>query len=143
MDRKATDKRLQRTYGITFEERAAMEKEHDGGCWVCGWKPALGQRALAVEHDHKLIRAKIKFEKVRKTVVAVFSEPAYIEALIYPRGTTERVARQEFRLQLKRASIRGLTCWNCNTLLKKGRDNPDILESAARYLRKYKEKFGK
>ena len=36
----------------------------------------------------------------------------------------------------KTGQIRGLACWHCNTLLQKGRDNPDILASAADYLRR-------
>lgn len=143
MDRKATDKRLRRTYGISIEEYEEMLKVNDGACWICGYIPKPDGNALSVDHDHKLIRAKIRFEKVKKAVVAVFSDPVSIEALVYPKGIAERVARQEFRFQLKRASVRGLLCWACNTLLKKGRDCPEILESAARYLRKYKEKFGK
>ena len=33
-----------------------------------------------------------------------------------------------------RASIRGLVCWACNSMLQRGRDDPAILRSAADYL---------
>lgn len=143
MDRKATDKKLQRAYGITLEQYEQMLKEHDGGCWICGWKPQEGHRALAVEHDHKVSNAKLKFDKVKRQVVAAYSEPLYVEAIIYPFGISLKQARVAIKKELKRVSVRGLVCWACNILLKKGRDNPEILEAAARYLRNYKEKFGK
>lgn len=36
----------------------------------------------------------------------------------------------------KTGRTRGLLCWRCNGLIGKGDDDPDLMESAARYLRK-------
>lgn len=41
---------LKRCYNITIEAYAALLKEQDGGCAICGQEP--GQRALHVDHDH-------------------------------------------------------------------------------------------
>lgn len=36
----------------------------------------------------------------------------------------------------KRAFVRGLLCWRCNTAIAKFRDNPDHMEAAGAYIRK-------
>ena len=141
MDRKATDKRLQRVYNVTFEEREAMAASHDNACWICGWKPKEGQRSLAVEHDHKIAKRKIYAKKVIENGQKMWAVWHEGTPPIFFDKRREGVA--VMRHTLKRLSVRGLVCWACNSLLKKGRDNPEILESAARYLRNYKEKFGK
>jgi len=35
----------------------------------------------------------------------------------------------------KRYSVRGLLCWHCNSAIGKFKDNPDLMESAAKYIR--------
>lgn len=141
MDRKATDKRLQRVYGITLEQYEVMLKVNNGACWICGWKPGPQHRALSVEHDHAVANRKIYTKKVVECGMKMWrvwhegTPPIYFDS--------RREGIVTMRQTLKRLSIRGLACWGCNTLLKKGRDNPEILESAARYLWKYKKKFGK
>lgn len=35
----------------------------------------------------------------------------------------------------KRYSVRGLLCWHCNVAIGKFKDNPDLMESAAKYIR--------
>lgn len=49
--RKAKDRRLRKTYGITITEYDRMLKEQKGVCWICHRPPK--KRALAVDHDHK------------------------------------------------------------------------------------------
>ena len=52
------DRYLRRTYGITADEYELLLAAYDGGCWVCGKKPKVGQRRLHVEHDHKTGRVR-------------------------------------------------------------------------------------
>lgn len=47
------DSYLRRTYGITEEEYFSILVEQGGVCFICGQEPKPGQRAYAVDHDHK------------------------------------------------------------------------------------------
>lgn len=42
---------LQRTYGLTLEQYAAMVEAQGGVCAICG-KPPPGKFPLCVDHDH-------------------------------------------------------------------------------------------
>ncbi len=46
------DKHLIRTYGITANEYDDLYTLQDGGCYICGKVPKVGQRRLAVDHLH-------------------------------------------------------------------------------------------
>lgn len=43
--------RLQRVYGISLDDYAALFEAQDGRCAICGNRPR--KRKLAVDHDHK------------------------------------------------------------------------------------------
>lgn len=63
-------------------------------------------------------------------------ETPYFEA----EGTTKSEAKNGVKKLLLKESIRGLLCWQDNTSLQKYRDNPDRLEAAAAYIRRFHEK---
>lgn len=50
--RQITSSKLKSTFGITIEQYEAMLVSQDFGCAVCGRKPGVGQRKLAVDHRH-------------------------------------------------------------------------------------------
>ena len=129
-----------RKYGISLERYNEMLEERDGGCHICGWKPQAGQRALAVEHDHKVARGKIsaKYSDGSESMSGWFVEFPDGYAILEEK---KRMALRKARRYMKEISVRGLVCWGCNSLLKKGRDNPDILNNAANYLLAYRNKL--
>ena len=58
---RATDLRLQKSYGITLEEYNLLLKEGDGRCWICATEP--GTRRLHVDHDHAYKKSQIISER--------------------------------------------------------------------------------
>ena len=139
MTPKQRDRYYLRKYGITLARYNEMLAEYDNSCHICGWKPKAGQRALAVEHDHRVAQRKIYTKKVieaGRKMWGVWHEgtpPIYFDK--------RRDGIATMRQTLGRLSVRGLVCWKCNALLKKSRDNPDILNNAALYLRAYQNKL--
>lgn len=137
MDEKAKDKRLQRLYGITLGERTAMDESHSGKCWGCGRPPV--SRALAVDHDHRIPRTKIVTTREPN---GWWTAEARLGAVRVSKSHTRRnAAIRCVRQGLKKLSVRGLLCFQCNSGLRKFSDDPDRLESAARYLRAHRAKF--
>jgi hypothetical protein len=136
---KSTDKqvnaRLLKTYGITLAEYNKMLVEQGGGCAICGRPP--GTKRLHVDHDHSI--SKIKLDTVRSGK-GWMSSTEYRGGLyaMWGRGKSEAV--KGLRAKLKRASVRGILDWPCNSGLQKWRDNPNLLEKAAAYIRKFNAK---
>ena len=62
-----------------------------------------------------------------------------------PSGRSLAIDHEHQKNWIKKSSsdrakaCRGLLCWKCNTGLRKWMDNPDLLESAALYLRRHTE----
>lgn len=133
---KAADKRLQRLYGITLADYGRMLEEHFGGCWICGKKPKPGKR-LSVDHDHAVRYYKVSL--IWKSAGRWIAEIAKLS--IQAAGDTKREAVRNVKLMAKRMSVRGLLDWRCNVGLQKWRDNPELMVSAACYLRAYKKRL--
>lgn len=136
---KAADKRLQRAYGITLAEYNKMLDEQGGVCAICG-KPPTNKR-LHTDHDHLSHKVVITITKdsINGTYTAWAEGGAHgVNIYFYPDNKTRKEARARAKLDAKRKSVRGLLCWPCNRALQKFRDNPDLMESAAKYIRKYK-----
>lgn len=135
MDDKDTDRRLRRTYGISLGEYNQMLAEQGGCCAICK-KPPTGRR-LHVDHDHRVQRGKVypPVKRPDKTWSVVFQTPRadFFVTGLKTRSEAKRIAKDA----LTRMSVRGALCWQCNTGLQKWRDNPDHLEAAAKYLRKF------
>lgn len=131
---KQVDKRLQKTYGITLAEYEAQLELQDNGCGICRRPPS--DKRLHVDHSHAVHKVKVVSERSGKGWSAT---AMYKEVIFYAWGRVKAQAVQEVRQKLKRASVRGLLCWRCNTGLQKWADSPELLENAAQYLRNFEE----
>jgi hypothetical protein len=141
-EEKAKDKRLQKLYGTTLEDYNRRLGEQGGLCGICGLAPAT--RSLSVDHDHKWKYLKIKSNKSfvgsDAWIVGENIKPPYCSLVGH--GSTEREARRDLKEKLKRASIRGLLCFQCNGGLRKFGDNPDRCFNAQLYLIKHQGGVG-
>ena len=127
---RATNLRLQKTYGITLEEYNKLLKVDNGTCWICGRLP--GEKRLHVDHDHSWTKTKLEVIK-EDGWYSAFSD--YKGRTFSSHGNKSRSeAVLDLKRQLKRASVRGVLCWNCNRGLKYYRDTSEILRSAAGYI---------
>jgi len=139
MNRKAESKRQQRLYGITLEEKEKQIVEQGGVCAICGRPP--GKKNLSTDHAHSYRYIKIVVERgdwetsymwrarfiIREQGVSVYGQ-TYLDAV------------RQARRFIKRESVRGQICWTCNTALQKFRDNPDLMDKSAAYIRKFLER---
>lgn len=133
---KAREKRYIKKYNKTLDQYNAMFREQKGICKICGKEPT--GRPLHIEHDHKLRYVKIKTTKLQSGWLAETLNPKY--GVVMTRKTKSE-AIQAVRQEMLSVSVRGLVCWACNSMLKWGSDNPDILRKGAEYLDKYQSKF--
>jgi len=137
--RVAKDKRLQKLYGITLEDYEDRLTRQGGCCAICGSKP--GTKSLSVDHDHKWKYFKIVVNQISDdrfiAKLGGCSTPTYVS--LRGHGRTKKEARDRLKGLLKRASVRGLLCFSCNSGLRKYRDNPEYLTSAASYLRRHQQ----
>jgi hypothetical protein len=130
---KETDKRLIKTYGITLIEYESMLRDQGGGCAICGREPTT--KRLHVDHDHAFDR--VKLVTLKTEVGWNSSTPEGFVPWVTAFAKTKSLAIKAAKHQLKRLSVRGLLCWSDNTALQKYRDDPERMEAAARYLRKF------
>jgi Recombination endonuclease VII len=141
----ARDKRLRRLYGITLADYNKMLDEQSGGCAICGRPPVKVQ--LSVDHDHKWKYLKIWVDQsalrpgsLLATVCMPPEQPIPVRYLhLAGFGPTVKLARAALKEKLKRASVRGLLCFSCNSGLRKFSDNSCRLANASTYLRKHQE----
>lgn len=131
------DKYLQKTYGVSLEWYNKKLEKQGGGCAVCGSKPIT--RSLPVDHDHAVARIKPKVWKRDGGWHTAFSIKQVDYLLTDFKSRKE--ARETATKVIKTASARGVICFHCNTGLRKFRDKPELLESAAKYIREYQEKI--
>lgn len=133
----------QKKYGITLVEYNAFFDEQAGVCSICGHPP--GRLPLSVDHDHRYKRVKIKATRITMPHVIGYPDTyGNWEATATYRGQHYTAqapmkfeAVRKVRAQLKKASVRGLLCWLCNTGLRKfAHDALRILEAAA-YLKRW------
>lgn len=135
----AKDKRLRKLYGISLETYSYMLLMQDGVCAICKHPPST--KSLAVDHDHKWKYLKIHVDEIylgRFTAKVTDPERGLYSAL-NGHGYSKKEARARLKGLLKRASVRGLLCFGCNSGLRKYRDKPDYLASAAEYLRRHQQ----
>ena len=130
LDRVA-DLRLQKTYGITLEEYNRLLEDGDGRCWICGVEPLA--RRLHVDHDHGWKKIKIESKKY-DGCGEWHSKSVYNGKEHYGRGTTKSLSLKDVKIELRRASVRGLCCSWCNRGLRFYHDDPALLKNAAGYL---------
>lgn len=128
------DKRLQRTYGITLAEYNQKLRDQGNACAICRRPPS--SKRLAVDHDHRFDRIKITVRKVNWSTGKAW-EASSPETPIPIVNLNRKEAKEQIRRRLRRRSIRGLLCMNCNRGLQKFYDKPERFEAAAQYLRKF------
>lgn len=136
---RATDLRLQKTYGITLYEYDKMFSNQDGGCAVCGNPPK--SRRLHVDHDHGW--KKVKISTLKMASGRWLASATYADRLHVARAEKKSAAAQALKVALLRRSTRGLLCTWCNRGLRFYHDNPVFMESAAQYLRKHQGTLNK
>ena len=133
--RHAYDLYLRRTYGISLKKRNEMDKSQRYKCGICRRPPKKNK--LAVDHDHKLAKLKVKSFKRGKYWYATVDEFPTIRK----KDKVRKKAIKAAKLSLLRRSIRGLLCWACNTGIRKYFDNANNLLAAANYLKKHQSKY--
>lgn len=125
---------LQRLYGITSAEYEQILRNQGGVCAICGRPPKIDGNRLHVDHDHKI-------EKTRITVIRVFDGFKAFACIKNDVLTCENISKKNAKAyvkkMLKKASVRGIVCWHCNTGLQKYSDSPQVLRKAALYLEKF------
>lgn len=125
-----TDAQLERYYWrhykITLAEYNAILAAQGGCCYICGRRP-FGRR-LAVDHDHRIAKGKILFERAGRMWSALIRSGRVVAKL---KSEVKKIARA----QLLRASVRGIICWRCNRGLQFYRDIAATFDRASHYLR--------
>jgi hypothetical protein len=137
---KATDRRLQRTYGISLAEYNQMLKDQNGVCAICHQPPKEGGRNLHVDHMHT--DTKIVAVKEGKKLWYAYNPATQVTlnaGIFY--GKTKAEAIKRTILTTKPLTVRGLLCWKDNTAIQKFNDDPDRMESAAKYIRTYNDRL--
>ena len=131
---RATDLRLQRSYGITLADYNKLLLAGDGKCWICKSPP--GARRLHVDHDHSWKKAGINAEREETggwTLWAIYEGENYLCS-----APKKADAKRCLLEKLKRASVRGLLCSWCNRGLRFYHDSAESLMRAHEYI----EEFG-
>ena len=125
-------KRLEKKYGrdlVWYEDQLKIQ---GGVCKLCQSPP--GTRRLHVDHDHKWTRVKIRTEK---SVAGGWRAEGTYRGTTYSCSAKKRNdAINAVKGYLKRASIRGLLCFRCNSFVV-GFNDPDLLRRAADYIEKH------
>ena len=132
-EEKRRDASYRKNFGITLDDYNTMLVKQGGVCAVCGNPPK--ENKLSVEHCHQWKYVKIHTEKnVQGDWVSI---AAYRNQTYKSWGQKKNQAIQFLREQLKLASIRGLTCFPCNSAIRSIRNNAEFAQRLAEYLRKH------
>ena len=113
---RAQDKRLQRKYGITLEERDNRARQQNHNCKICrGSLVAYGH--ACVDHFHFPIDV-CRVDEMdaapagMKWIARVYNERKHLHAVAF--GITKTGARAEVKKMCGPWSVRGLLCFKCN-----------------------------
>lgn len=132
------DARLRRIFGITLVDYYALLASQGGVCKICGRPPK--KIRLAVDHDHRFDRIKILTQKTAN-YGGYATAKSLCGRIVSAYGKTRAEAKKAVHLILRRISIRGLLCTNCNRGLQKFYDKPERFEAAASYLRAFERRI--
>ncbi len=120
-----------RTYGITLVFYDAELAKQGGVCKICLRPPK--QRRLAVEHDHRILRFKIRVKRFVGECLFVATIAEHSVDLKFEAGSAAG-ARKAAKLHLMRESFRGLVCHRCNRGIQFFNDCAARLRRAADYV---------
>lgn len=127
------NQRLVKTYGITADEYDHMLEQQLGVCKICFSAPKT--RRLSTDHDHAW--KQIRVITVRDMEGGWHAYARYRSTMFNAQAPMKRAAVADVKAQLKKASVRGLLCPNCNRGLQRFFDRPESFDNAARYLREF------
>ncbi len=137
----ARDKYLQKKYNVTILWYNEKLVEQGGGCAICGSKPLTRSLPVDHEHDHK-IKSQITYKIYKVCTIGKqcfwnvrWNTPTMV--YLSTNFTSNKQARKFIKDRIKFRSVRGIICFSCNGGLRKFRDNPKLLEAAAKYLKSY------
>jgi hypothetical protein len=133
----ARDKYLRKTHLISNAEFKSLSP--DNTCAICGGKPLPGKN-LHCDHDHAINKIKIK---TWKEPSGWWAEAWYLDDYFRAQRKNKSSAIKEVRKLLRRRSVRGALCGQCNRSLGKARfghkvDSAELLARASLYLMQHK-----
>jgi len=131
--KKARDKRLRSSHGISLGEYEHILRLQGGGCWICGRKKK--SVSLHVDHDHRA--RKSKRHTWKRGPHRWRSATEYNGRRYVGKGKTKGKAVKSLLKKLKRASVRGILCFPCNRGIRVFWDCPKSLSRAAKYLARF------
>lgn len=140
------DRYLRKKFCISQKEYDEALRRNGGVCSISG-KPQLGEKALHVDHDHKIERWKIVSKKQPNGDWLSWPYGAQLDEV--PLAPTrmvfceidrlKQVSRAKVKARLKRLSVRGILNWQSNSAIQKFNDDPELMENAATYIRNYQK----
>jgi len=113
---KDTDKRLQKKFGITLDQRNKMVTEQEGRCKICGG-PLDAYGPPNIDHYHFFVK---EFRETQPAMIFMklsWYAQAYDElgrVICVKRAKTKAQARADVKIAMMPWSIRGLLCFKCN-----------------------------
>jgi len=129
------DKYYRKKYGITLADYDRMLSEQKECCAICDRHQSGFAKRLHVDHDHAWQKVKISINKSSSGLWD--ANACYRGVIFYAYSGKKNIANNLIKKDLKKNSVRGLLCWMDNTAIQKFRDNPERMEAAAQYLRRF------
>ena len=112
---RATDKRIQRKYGITLADRERQRAEQNGKCKICGPLDVYGP--ACIDHFHFYVDATRQTDERMLAIGLKWFARAYDEGrgvVFTKHAKTKKAAIAAVKKEAMPWSIRGILCVKCN-----------------------------